>query len=118
MPIYYLYCVSLWRRTQVGKGRLCKSLIHQFESDRCLSKNLFHPGKGSFLFFRGGIPTTKPQALSWGDREKTGFRVRILLSLDSSVFCEQQAPVLKQGRLRENWLQGKDIAEFRQFGLL
>lgn len=32
----YYWCI--WRRTQVGKGRLCKSPIPQFESERCLLK--------------------------------------------------------------------------------
>lgn len=42
------YYWAIWRRTQVGKGRLCKSPIPQFESERCLEKGgWFHP---SFRF--------------------------------------------------------------------
>ena len=40
------------RRTQVGKGRLCKSLIHQFESDRCLLKARFRKKAGFFVIFK------------------------------------------------------------------
>ena len=76
MPIYYLYCVSLWRRTQVGKGRLCKSLIHQFESDRCLSKLLLTPGRSFFWLAR--------------EYQKKTDKVRLILyqttSLQSTVY--------------------------------
>ncbi len=46
-----LFFMSRWRRTQVAKGTLCKSVMHRFESDRRLSKNASkHMLRGVFPF--------------------------------------------------------------------